>query len=106
MEYKKTIGIEVHCELKNKEKIFSPSLSNYGEIANTNANIIDMAYPGVLPQLNKDVLSYAIKACHVLNLKITKRMHFDRKTIFMQIIPKTFRLPKMKLQLVLMAMSR
>ena len=92
MEYKKTIGIEVHCELKTKEKIFSPSLSNYGLVANTNANIIDMAYPGVLPQLNKEVLSFAIKACHVLNLKITKRMHFDRKNYFYPDNPKNFQI--------------
>ena len=92
MEYKKTIGIEVHCELKTKEKIFSPSLSNYGSIANTNANIIDMAYPGVLPQLNSEVLSFAIKACHVLNLNITKRMHFDRKNYFYADNPKNFQI--------------
>lgn len=92
MAYKKTIGIEVHCELKTKEKIFSPSLSNYGSIANSNANIIDIAYPGVLPQLNKEVLSFAIKACHVLNLNITKRMHFDRKNYFYADNPKNFQI--------------
>ena len=92
MEYRKTIGIEVHCELKTKEKIFSPSLSNYGSIANTNANIIDMAYPGVLPQFNSEVLSFAIKECHVLNLNITKKMHFDRKNYFYADNPKNFQI--------------
>ena len=53
MSYKKTIGIEVHCELKTKEKIFSPSLNNYGSMANMNANVIDFGYPGTLPLLNK-----------------------------------------------------
>ena len=92
MEYKKTVGIEVHCELKTKEKIFSPSISNYGSIANTNANVIDMAYPGTLPLLNKEVLSFAIKACHVLNLNITKDMHFDRKNYFYPDNPKNFQI--------------
>ena len=92
MDYKITIGIEVHCELKTKEKIFSPSLSNYGNMANTNVNVIDLGYPGVLPQLNKDVLSYAIRACKVLNLNITRDMHFDRKNYFYADNPKNFQI--------------
>ena len=92
MEYKKTIGIEVHCELKTKEKIFSPSPSNYGSIANTNVNVIDLGYPGTLPLLNKEVLEYAIRACKVLNLKITRDMHFDRKNYFYADNPKNFQI--------------
>ena len=80
--YKKTIGIEVHVELKTNNKIFSPSLNHYGNMANTNINVIDLGYPGTLPIFNVDILSVAIKACHVLNLDITRRMHFDRKNYF------------------------
>ena len=90
--YKKTIGVEVHCELKTKEKIFSPSLSSYGSIANTNTNIIDLGYPGSLPQLNSEVLRFAIRACKVLNLKITRDMHFDRKNYFYPDNPKNFQI--------------
>ena len=92
MDYKKTIGIEVHCELKTKEKIFSPSISNYGSMANTNINVIDMGYPGSLPLLNREVLEYAIRACHVLNLHITRDMHFDRKNYFYADNPKNFQI--------------
>ena len=92
MDYKITVGIEVHCELKTKEKIFSPSLSCYGSMANTNANVIDFGYPGVLPQLNKEVLEYAIRACKVLNLDITRNMHFDRKNYFYADNPKNFQI--------------
>ena len=80
--YKKTIGIEVHVELKTNNKIFSPSLNHYGNMANTNINVIDLGYPGTLPIFNVDILSVAIKACHVLNLDITRIMHFDRKNYF------------------------
>ena len=92
MEYKTTVGIEVHCELKTPNKIFSPSLSHYGSMANTNVNVIDLGYPGTLPQLNKEVLSFAIRACHVLNLKITRDMHFDRKNYFYADNPKNFQI--------------
>ena len=90
--YKKTIGIEVHCELKTKEKIFSPSLSSYGSMANTNVNVIDLGYPGTLPLLNKEVLSFALRACKVLNLNITRNMHFDRKNYFYADNPKNFQI--------------
>lgn len=92
MDYKITVGVEVHCELKTKNKIFSPSVSCYGSIANTNTNVIDLGYPGVLPQLNKEVLEYAIRACKVLNLNITKDMHFDRKNYFYADNPKNFQI--------------
>ena len=92
MDYKITVGVEVHCELKTKEKIFSPSISSYGSMANSNANVIDFGYPGVLPQLNKEVLEYAIRACHVLNLTITRDMHFDRKNYFYADNPKNFQI--------------
>ena len=92
MDYKTTIGIEVHCELKTKEKIFSPSISHYGSMANSNVNVIDMGYPGSLPLLNKEVLEYAIKACKVLNLHITHDCHFDRKNYFYADNPKNFQI--------------
>ena len=92
MSYKKTIGIEVHCELKTKEKLFSPSLNNYGSLANLNANIIDLGYPGTLPTLNKEAILLAIRACKVLNCKIRKIQHFDRKNYFYPDNPKNFQI--------------
>ena len=92
MDYKMTVGVEVHCELKTQNKIFSPSKSLYGNMANTNVNVIDFGYPGTLPLLNQEVLEYAIRACKVLNLKITKDMHFDRKNYFYADNPKNFQI--------------
>lgn len=84
--------MEVHVELKTNNKIFSPSLNNYGNMANTNVNIIDLGYPGTLPIFNVEVLKLAIKACHVLNLEITRWMHFDRKNYFYPDNPKNFQI--------------
>ena len=80
--YIPTIGIEVHVELKTKTKIFSPSTNGYGEMANSLTNVIDLGYPGTLPTLNKEVVNLAIKAATVLNCKIRREMHFDRKNYF------------------------
>ncbi len=91
-DYQKTIGIEVHVELKTKEKLFSPSLNLYGNLANSNCNIIDLGYPGVLPILNYEAVSLAIRAATVLNCKIRKKQHFDRKNYFYPDNPKNFQI--------------
>ncbi|MBR3660802.1 MAG: Asp-tRNA(Asn)/Glu-tRNA(Gln) amidotransferase subunit GatB [Bacilli bacterium] len=90
--YKKTIGIEVHVELKTKEKLFSPEINNYGNLANSNVNIIDLGLPGTLPSLNREAIDLAIRACYVLNCKIRREMHFDRKNYFYPDNPKNFQI--------------
>jgi len=43
------IGLEIHAQLATKSKIFSGSPTAYGAPPNTQANLVDLAYPGVLP---------------------------------------------------------
>lgn len=90
--YIPTIGIEVHVELKTNTKIFSSSLNGYGQMANSLTNVVDLGYPGTLPTLNKEVVNLAIKAACVLNCKIRKEMHFDRKNYFYPDNPKNFQI--------------
>jgi len=87
-----TIGIEVHCELKTKNKVFSNTLNTYGEVANTQINEIDLGYPGTLPKLNKEVINLGIKAALLLNCKINKIMHFDRKNYYYPDLPKGYQI--------------
>lgn len=90
--YIPTVGIEVHCELKTNAKIFSNSINGYGQMANALTNVVDLGYPGTLPTLNKEVLNLAIKAALVLNCKIRRQMHFDRKNYFYPDNPKNYQI--------------
>lgn len=90
--YIPTIGIEVHVELKTKTKIFSNSLNGYGEMANSLTNVVDLGYPGTLPTLNEEVINLAIKAAIILNCKIRRQMHFDRKNYFYPDNPKNYQI--------------
>lgn len=90
--YKPTVGIEVHAELKTATKIFSDSVNGYANIANTNVNVVDLGYPGVLPTLNKEVVNKALTAALILNCKINKKMHFDRKNYFYPDLPKGYQI--------------
>lgn len=89
---KATIGIEVHVELKSMAKVFSMSKNSFNDEENTNINVIDLGYPGVLPRLNKGVITSALKACLALNCKINQTMHFDRKNYFYPDLPKGYQI--------------
>ena len=91
-KYIPTIGVEVHVELKTKTKIFSNSTNGYGEMANSLTNVVDLGYPGTLPTLNEEVVNLAIKAATILNCKIRKQMHFDRKNYFYPDNPKNYQI--------------
>ena len=91
-DYKVTVGIEVHAELKTNTKIFSSSLNGYANMANTNVNVIDLGYPGTLPTINKEVINKGIVAASILNCDISKKMHFDRKNYFYPDLPKGYQI--------------
>ena len=91
-EYKTTVGIEVHAELKTNTKIFSNSLNGYANMANTNVNVIDLGYPGTLPTLNREVINKGIISATILNCEINKKMHFDRKNYFYPDLPKGYQI--------------
>ena len=55
------IGIEIHTQLATKSKIFSGSSTEFGQDPNTQASLVDLAMPGVLPVLNKQVVDLAIR---------------------------------------------
>ena len=88
MHFETVIGLEVHVELKTDSKMFSPSPAQFGAEPNSNTNVIDLAYPGVLPVVNRRAVDWAMRASMALNMDIATNSKFDRKTIFIQIIRK------------------
>jgi aspartyl-tRNA(Asn)/glutamyl-tRNA(Gln) amidotransferase subunit B len=92
MNYETVIGIEIHCELKTKSKMFSGAPVVYGAQPNTAVNEIDLGHPGTLPSLNKEAVRKAIQACMALNLKIDPLIRFDRKNYYYADLPKGFQI--------------
>lgn len=90
MNYETVIGLEVHVELKTESKMFSPSAAHFGAEPNTNTNVIDFGYPGVLPKMNRRGIEFAIKAALALNCTINPVQHFDRKNYFYPDNPKAY----------------
>lgn len=92
MNFETVIGLEVHVELKTKSKAFSPAPNQYGDEPNTNTNVIDLAYPGTLPVLNKEAVEFAMKAAMALNCEIATETRFDRKNYFYPDNPKAYQI--------------
>ena len=92
MNFKSTIGLEVHFELKTKSKIFSPSPVTYGAKPNTATNVIDWGMPGVLPMVNKDVYRLGIMVALATHAHILPTTHFDRKNYYYPDNPKAYQI--------------
>ncbi|MGB7522526.1 MAG: Asp-tRNA(Asn)/Glu-tRNA(Gln) amidotransferase subunit GatB [Spirulinaceae cyanobacterium] len=91
-KYEAIIGLETHCQLNTKTKIFSRESTEFGKPPNSNISPICLGYPGVLPVLNEKVLEYAVKAGLALNCQIAPYSKFDRKQYFYPDLPKNYQI--------------
>lgn len=92
MNFETIIGLEVHVELKTDSKMFSPSPAHFGAEPNTNTNVIDWGYPGVLPVVNERAVEFGMRAALALNCTITQDTKFDRKNYFYPDNPKAYQI--------------
>ncbi|MFT8872115.1 MAG: Asp-tRNA(Asn)/Glu-tRNA(Gln) amidotransferase subunit GatB [Sporolactobacillus sp.] len=90
--FETVIGLEVHVELKTKTKAFCGCLNEFGAEPNTHTCPICLGHPGVLPELNREAVDFAIKAALALNCDISRDTKFDRKNYFYPDIPKAYQI--------------
>src|SRR3974390_2992805 len=81
------IGLEIHAQLATRSKIFSGSPTAYGAAPNTQANLVDLGYPGTLPVLNRDAVRMAVKFGLATGATIAARSIFARKNYFYPDLP-------------------
>jgi len=94
------IGLEVHAQLATQSKIFSGASTAYGAEPNTQACLIDLGYPGVLPVLNKEVVRMACKFGLAVNATVAPRSVFARKNYFYPDLPKGYQISQFELPIV------
>ena len=95
MEWETVIGLEVHVQLSTESKLFSSAPTQFGAKPNTQANIYDLALPGVLPVLNRDALKHAVKFGLAINATISNISIFDRKNYFYPDLPKGYQISQL-----------
>lgn len=99
MEYKPTIGLEVHVQLKTDSKLFCGCSTEFGAPANDNICPRCTGQPGVLPVLNKKAVELTVKTGLALNCKIQPNSIFARKQYFYPDLPKNYQVSQYELPL-------
>jgi aspartyl-tRNA(Asn)/glutamyl-tRNA(Gln) amidotransferase subunit B len=94
------IGLEIHAQLQTQSKIFSGSSTAYGSAPNSQASLIDLAYPGVLPVLNKEAVRMAVKFGLAVDATVATRSVFARKNYFYPDLPKGYQISQYELPIV------
>jgi len=100
MTWETVIGLEIHTQLATRSKIFSGSATTYGAAPNTQASLIDLGYPGVLPVLNAEVVRMAIRFGLATGCTIAPRSIFARKNYFYPDLPKGYQISQYELPIV------
>ncbi|MGD9170565.1 MAG: Asp-tRNA(Asn)/Glu-tRNA(Gln) amidotransferase subunit GatB [Candidatus Thiodiazotropha sp.] len=100
MQWETVIGLEIHTQLATRSKIFSGASTAYGADPNTQACIIDLGFPGVLPVLNERAVDMALKFGIAVNAEIASRSIFARKNYFYPDLPKGYQISQFELPVV------
>ena len=100
MEWELVIGLEIHAHLATRSKIFSGSATAYGAAPNSQANLLDLGYPGVLPVLNAEAVRMAVKFGLAIGANIAPRSVFARKNYFYPDLPKGYQISQFELPVV------
>jgi aspartyl-tRNA(Asn)/glutamyl-tRNA(Gln) amidotransferase subunit B len=100
MEWEVVIGLEIHAQLATASKIFSGASTRYGAPPNSQACLVDLGYPGVLPVLNAQTVNMAIKFGVATHCEIARRSVFARKNYFYPDLPKGYQISQYELPIV------
>ena len=100
-QYRPTIGLEIHAELKTRTKMFCACLNDADEeVPNKNICPVCMAHPGTLPTINREAVHKVLLVGVALKANLADATSFDRKNYFYPDIPKGYQISQYKYPLV------
>jgi aspartyl-tRNA(Asn)/glutamyl-tRNA(Gln) amidotransferase subunit B len=91
-QYETVIGLEVHCQLKTRTKMFSGAGNIFGEQPNTQIDPTILGLPGALPVVNGLAVDLAVRAALAVGGAVQERSKFDRKHYFYPDLPKGYQI--------------
>ena len=90
------IGLEVHAQVMSDAKLFSGAATEFGAEPNTQVSLVDAAFPGMLPVINRHCVEQAVRTGLGLNAQINQRSVFDRKNYFYPDLPAGYQISQYK----------
>jgi aspartyl-tRNA(Asn)/glutamyl-tRNA(Gln) amidotransferase subunit B len=100
MSWEPVIGLEIHVQLATRSKIFSGASTEFGAPPNAQACAVDLGLPGVLPVLNQQAVTMAVKFGLAIGAQINLHSVFDRKNYFYPDLPKGYQISQFELPVV------
>jgi aspartyl-tRNA(Asn)/glutamyl-tRNA(Gln) amidotransferase subunit B len=81
------VGLEVHAQVVSQAKLFSGAATAFGAAPNSQVSLVDAAFPGMLPVINRECVAQAVRTGLGLNATINQFSRFDRKNYFYADLP-------------------
>jgi aspartyl-tRNA(Asn)/glutamyl-tRNA(Gln) amidotransferase subunit B len=91
-KYEMVIGLEVHCQMKTRTKLFCSCPNSFGDAPNTNVCPVCLGLPGALPVISREAVTLALRAALATNCTIHETSVFSRKNYFYPDLPKGYQI--------------
>jgi aspartyl-tRNA(Asn)/glutamyl-tRNA(Gln) amidotransferase subunit B len=90
--YEPVIGLEVHCQLLTRTKLFCSCPNHFGDEPNTNVCPVCLGLPGALPVLSRHAITLALRAALATSCTVHETSIFARKNYFYPDLPKGYQI--------------
>ena len=91
-KYELVIGLEVHCQMKTRTKLFCSCPNQFGDDPNTNVCPVCLGLPGALPVISREAVTLALRAALATNCTVHETSIFSRKNYFYPDLPKGYQI--------------
>ena len=95
-EWEVVLGLEVHAQVASEAKLFSGAPTGFGAEPNEHVSLVDAAFPGMLPVINRFCVEQAIRTGLGLRAQINLNSRFDRKNYFYPDLPSGYQISQFK----------